>query len=313
MRLPSPRLASAFAKTHHATLYGPDQHIHGANEIHRVETGDLTFVDHPKYYRSTLESPASVILIDELPDGELPDGKTLLVHPRPFEAYDALVREVRPPYPLRQNPAHSASVHAAAIVEPGAVIGEKVVIGAHTRVEANAVIYGPCRIGERCRIGAGAVVGDLAFYFRGVDREAVELRHRSRRRWTTGGEVVIEDDVEIGPQCNIARGVSAVTRIGRGTKMDAHCMIAHGVEIGEDCLLAAQVGIAGKSRLGDRVVLYGQVGIAQNVDIGHDVVCLAKTGVSKALAAGGVYNGVPAQPARAYMRGVATLRRLARE
>ena len=312
MRLPRPLLASAFAKTHHAELHGPDQLIHGANEIHRVETGDLTFVDHAKYYKSTLASPASVILIDRLPEGGAPEGKTLLVRDRPFEAFDALVKEVRPPYSLRENPAQSASVHPSAIIEPGAVIGEKVVIGAHTRVEAGAVVYGPCRIGERCRIGANSVVGDLAFYFRGIDKEATELRKRSRRRWTTGGEVVIEDDVEIGPCCNVARCVTAVTRIGRGTKVDAHCMIAHGVEIGEDCLLAAQVGIAGNARLGDRCLVYGQVGIAQNCEIGDDVVLMAKAGVSKDLAGGRMYGGAPAQEARAHQRELVAVRRLGR-
>ena len=312
MRLPTPLLASAFAKTCRAELHGADQYIYGVNEIHRVETGDLTFVDHPKYYQKTLTSPASVVLIDRLPEGGAPVGKTLLVRADPFAAYDALVRETRPPYHLRENPAQSANVHASAIVEPGAVIGEKVVIGAHTRVEANAVVYGPCRIGERCRIGAGAVIGDLAFYFRGVNREASASRDRARRRWTTGGEVVIEDDVEIGPGCNVARGVSAVTRIGRGTKIDAHCMIAHGVEIGEDCLLAAQVGIAGKSRLGDRCVVYGQVGIAQNCDIGDDAVLMAKAGVSKSLPGGAMYGGAPAQEAREHLRELAAVRRLGR-
>ena len=312
MRLPSPLLASAFAKTCNAALHGPDQHIHGVNEIHRVETGDLTFVDHPKYYRSTLNSAASVVLIDRLPDGELPAGKTLLVRADPFAAYDALVRQTRPPYTLSSAMAQSASVHSSAIIEPGAVIGEKVVIGAHTVVEAGAVLYGPCRIGERCRIGANAVIGDKAFYFRGVNREAVELRHRARRRWTTGGEVVIEDDVEIGPLCNVARGVSATTRIGRGTKIDAACMIAHGVEIGEDCLLAAHVGIAGKARIGDRVILYGETGIAQNVEIGDDAVCLARTGVSKSIPGGKTYNGNPVQEARAWLKEQAAVRRLAR-
>ena len=312
MRLPAPLLASAFAKTCGAVVHGPDQHIHGVNEIHRVEPGDLTFVDHPKYYRSTLASAASVVLIDRLPEGGAPSGKTLLVRANPFAAYDALVREHRPPYVLHQALATSASVHPAAVVEPGAVIGERVVIGAHTRVEANAVIYGPCRIGERCRIGAGTVIGDLAFYFRGVDREATDSRQRARRRWTTGGDVVIEDDVEIGPLCNVARGVSSTTHIGRGTKIDAACMIAHGVVIGEDCLLAAQVGIAGKVRLGDRVVLYGGVGIVQNVAIGDDAVCLGRTGISKDLPGGRVYSGAPAQENREYLRDLAALRRLGR-
>ncbi len=312
MRLSSPLLASAFAKTCGAELHGTDQYIHGINEIHRVEVGDLTFVDHPKYYRTTLASAASVILIDRLPDAELPSGKTLLVRPDPFQAYDALVREHRPPYHLHQTVSLSASIHPSAIIEPGAIIGDKVVIGAHTRVEANAVIYGPCRIGERCRIGANTVIGDLAFYYRNIDHNATDSRLRSRRRWTTGGDVLIEDDVEIGPICNVARGVSSTTRIGRGTKIDAACMIAHGVNIGEDCLLAAHVGLAGKVTIGNRVVLYGETGVAQNVSIADDVVCLARTGVSKDLGPGKVYNGNPAQENLAYLKEIALVRRLAR-
>ena len=312
MRLPTPVLASAFAKTCHADLHGEDRHIHGVNEIHRVEPGDLTFVDHPKYYRKTLDSKATVILIDRLPEGGAPFGKTLLVHPDPFVAYDALVRSYRPPYVLHETIAQSANIHPSAVIEPGAVVGDKVVIGANTRVEANAVIYGPCRIGERCRIGAGAIVGDLAFYFRNVDKSATDSRSRARRRWTTGGDVLIEDDVEIGPLCNVARGVSSTTRIGRGTKIDAACMIAHGVIIGEDCLLAAHVGIAGKCKIGDRVILYGQTGIAQNVEIGDDAVCLARTGVSKSIPGGKTYNGNPAQEARDWLKEVATVRRLSR-
>ena len=314
MRLPAPLLASAFAKTCGAELVGSDQYIHGVNEIHRVEPGDLTFVDHPKYYASTLASAASVVLIDRLPEGGAPKEKTLLVHPEPFAPYDALVREHRPPYVLNEVIARSASVHASAVVEPGAVIGPKVTVGAHSRIEAGAVVYGPCRIGSHCRVGAGTVVGDLAFYFRGVPGvEAPEAeRERGRRRWTTGGDVVLEDYVELGPNCVVARGVSAVTRIGRGTKVDAGCMIAHGVEIGRDCLLAAQVGIAGKARIGDGCVLYGQAGVAQNVVIGPGAVISAKAGVSKDLAGGVTYFGAPAEPIRGWMKREAVLRRLGR-
>ena len=312
MRLPAPLLASAFAKTCDAELVGPDQHIHGVNEIHRVAPGDLTFVDHPKYYRSSLASAASVVLIDRLPDAaDVPAGKTLLVHPRPFDPYDALVRVHRPPYVLSEPVARSANVHPAAVVEPGAVLGPKVTVGAYSRIEANAVVYGPTRIGAHCRVGAGSVVGDLAFYFRGVAHDD-DGASRGRARWTTGGEVVLEDRVELGPNCVVARGVSSVTRIGAGTKVDAGCMIAHGVEIGRDCLLAAQVGIAGKARIGDGCTLYGQAGIAQNVTIGPGAVVSAKAGVSKDLPGGVTYFGAPAEPLRSYLRKEATLRRLAR-
>ncbi len=300
MQLHEPLLASALAARTGARLLGEDQPIRGVNEIHRVEAGDLTFVDHPKYYANALRSRASVILIDQ--EQEPPSGKTLLVAPEPFAIYDALVREHRPPYTLIATIDRSADVHGSAIVEPGAIIGPKVTVGAYTRVQANAVVYGPARIGAHVLIGAGTVVGDLAFYFR---REAGAFR-----RWTTGGNVVIEDHVEIGPQCNIARGVGSTTRIGAGTKVDAQCHIGHGTRIGKNCLLAAQVGISGKVTLEDGVVLYGQVGVGQNVTIGAGAVVLGRGGVTKSLPGGKTYNGNPAQEARTWLRELAALRRL---
>ena len=299
MRLSSPLLASAFAKTCGATLVGPDQYFYGVNEIHNVETGDLTFVDHHKYYLSTLKSSARVILINKLPDEDVlkivqqSEPKTILVHPNPFEAYDNLVKQERTPYTLNETIALSSNIHPSAIIEPGAVIGPKVVIGAHTVVEANAVVYGPARIGKRCRIGASTVIGDKAFYFR---NNAGEFS-----RWTTGGDVVIEDNVEIGPMCNIARGVSAATTIGEGSKLDAQVMIGHDTVVGKHCLFAAQVGIAGNVTVEDHVILYGQVGVAQNVTIGAKAVVLARGGISKDLAGGITYNGNPAQPAREWL------------
>lgn len=314
MRLPEPLLASAFAAACGAERVGPDQHLHGVNEVHHAGPGDLTFVDHAKYYRATLEGAASVVLIDALPAGyaaytaaaEGRPAKTLLVHPRPFAAYDALVREHRPPYALTERISRSASVHASAIVEPGAVIGPRVVVAAHARIEAGAVVYGPARIGERCRVGANCVLGDRAFYF----RAAAEDPERGRRRWTTGGDLVLEDDVELGPGCVVARGVSATTRLGRGTKVDAGCVIAHDVTVGRDCLLAAQVGIAGNAVIGDGCVLYGQAGVAHNVRIGAGAVVSAKSGVSKDLPGGQTYFGAPALPLRAWMRREAAVRRL---
>ena len=300
MRLSSPLLASAFAKTCHAELLGEDQYFHGVNEIHMVQPGDLTFVDHPKYYRSTLQSAASVILIDKVPEQGCPPGKALLLRANPYEAYDYLIREQRPPYSLRENIAASAHIHPAAIVEPGAIVGPKVSIGAYTRVEAGAVIYGPTRIGEHCRIGAGSIIGDLAFYFRGIGE-------RGRPRWTSGGEVIIEDFVELGPLCNVAKCVSASTVIGRGTKIDAQCMIAHGVRIGKDCLFAAQVGIAGNCVIEDRVILYGQVGVAQNIHIGEGALVQAQTGVMKNIPAGEVWSGYPARTAREWLKANAFL------
>ncbi len=309
MRLPSPLLASAFAKTCGAELHGPDQHFHGVNEIHNVEAGDLTFVDHPKYYISTLRSAASVILIDKQPSAEQlqevsASAKTLLVHPEPFAVYDALVKQHRPVQVLNERIAVNTNIHPSAVIEPGAVVGPRVTIGAHTIVQAGAVIIGPARIGAHCAIGANTVIGDKAFYFRKTQG--------TYTRWTSGGEVVIDDWVEIGPNCCIARGVSSETRIGEGSKLDAAIMVGHDTKIGKHCLFAAQVGIAGNVTIGDGVLVYGQVGIAQNVTIGDGAMLHAKCGVSKNLPGGQAYNGSPAQPAALHYREKAAVRRLGR-
>ena len=317
MRLPSPISSTEIAQRSGAEHHGPEAVVHGLNEIHRVQTGDLTFVDHPKYYRKTLSSAASVVLINRLPDdlASLTEGQTptLLIHPRPFDVYDDLVREYRPPYVLSATVAPSAVVHPSAVLEPGVVLGPNVYVGARSVIGANAVVYGPTKIGSNARIGAGCIIGELAFYFQTRSQPADQTDRPLRRRWATGGEVSIGNHADIGAQCVVARGVSSTTRIGDGCKLDAACMIGHGAVLGRDCLLAAHVGMAGKSSLGERVVLYGQTGVAQNCHVGDDAVCLGRTGVSKSIPGGKVYNGYPVQEAREWLHDIARLRRMARE
>jgi UDP-3-O-[3-hydroxymyristoyl] glucosamine N-acyltransferase len=304
MKLATPITAAALADRLGAELLGDGQLlITGINEIHHVENGDLSFVDHPKYYGKALASAASVILIDSQRD--CPAGKALLVIREPFAAYNNLVWEERPLRRTRESIDPSASIGAGTYVEPGAIIGADVVIGERCIIGANAVIGEGVSIGNEVVVGPGAVIGGEAFYFKGGEDGFTP--------WRSGGSVRLEDRVEIGPNCTVARGVSSTTTIGRGTKLDAQVQIGHDCRIGEHCLLAAQVGIAGNTTIGNRCVFQGQVGVAQNLVIGDRCIVLAKSGVSKNLEGGREYFGYPAQEARTAFKDLAVLRRLRKE
>lgn len=288
----------------------------GINEIHHVKKGDITFSDVQKYFDKALKSNASIIILNEKVES-VPEGKAVLVHPQPFEAYDSIVRTQRPFMPLSEatragsiNVADSAVVHESVVLEPNVVIGNHVRIGVGCYIQANAVIHDFTIIGKNVQIGAGALIGTDAFYFKkNADSKDSESTVRYKK-WRSGGRVVIEDGVDIGAGCTINKGVSSDTIIGSGTKLDAQVHIGHDVKIGKNCLLAAQVGIGGNSIIEDEVVLYGQVGVAQNVRIGKNAIVSAKSGVSKDLEGGKAYFGIPAQEAKDAYKDLANLRQL---
>ena len=288
----------------------------GINEIHHVKKGDITFSDVQKYFDKALKSNATIIILNEKVES-VPEGKAVLVHPQPFEAYDSIVRTQRPFMPLSEatragsiNVADSAVVHESVVLEPNVVIGNHVRIGVGCYIQANAVIHDFTIIGKNVQIGAGALIGTDAFYFkRNGDIKEGDNTVRYKK-WRSGGRVVIEDGVDIGAGCTINKGVSSDTIIGSGTKIDAQVHIGHDVKIGKNCLLAAQVGIGGNSIIEDEVVLYGQVGVAQNVRIGKNALVSAKSGVSKDLEGGKAYFGIPAQEAKDAYKDLANLRQL---
>ena len=273
----------------------------GINEIHHVKAGDITFSDVKKYFEKALNSAATFVILNEKPDS-IPEGKVVLIHPQPFEAYDSLVRHQRPFDPLSIEVADSAAIHPNVILEPNVVIGNHVRIGSGSYIQANAVIHDFTVIGKNVTIGAGALIGTDAFYFK--------RNTEGYKKWRSGGRVVIEDNVDIGAGCTINKGVSSDTIIGEGTKIDCQVHIGHDAQIGKNCLIAAQVGISGNTVVEDEVVIYGQVGVAQNLKIGKKAVILAKSGVSKDLAGDKTYFGYPAQEVREAYKELAILRQL---
>jgi UDP-3-O-[3-hydroxymyristoyl] glucosamine N-acyltransferase len=278
----------------------PDNVVYGINEIHKVVAGDLTFVDHEKYYSKSINSAATIILIDK--EVDCPEGKTLLVGENPFQTYNTLVLEHRPLEPQINRIAETAIIHPSAVIEAGAVIGHYCVIGQDAYVGANAVIGEFTVIGNRSVVQAGAIIGSDAFYYKKTKE--------GFKKWRSGGRVIIFEDVEIGAGCTINKGVSGDTIIGDGTKIDCLVHIGHGVVLGKHCLLAGQVGIGGKTIVGNHVTMYGKVGVAQNIIIEDGVTLLAGSGVGKNLEAGKTYFGSPCEEAKMKMREMVALRQL---
>lgn len=297
----SPLSVSELAVRFQLTLIGDDTLMAtGINEIHKVRPGDITFVDIPKYYDKSLQSAATVILINQ--HVPCPEGKVLLVADDPFSIYNQLVWEHRPMRFLQTDRGENVHIGQGTQIDHGVHIGHDVQIGDDCYIQPGVYIGDNTKIGHRVNIQAGALIGTDAFYYKKING----VFHK----WRSGGRVILEDDVEIGAGSTVNRGVSGETILGKGTKLDAQVHIGHGVVIGSHCLIAAQTGIGGKTVIGDRCIIYGQVGIAQNLTIGSDSVILAKSGVSKNLPGGETYFGYPADVARDKFKEIAFVRQI---
>lgn len=277
--------------------------VTGLNEIHKVETGDIVFVDHPKYYDKCINSAATFIIINKKTD--CPEGKALLVVDTPFDAYIKLVRHFRPFTPSSKPISDTAVIGKSSVVFPNVFIGNNVTIGENCIIHPNVSVYDNAVIGNNVVIHAGTTIGSDAFYFNTKkDREVWYKKMESC------GRVVIEDDVEIGAGCTIDRGVSGDTIIGRGTKFDNMVHIGHDTVIGKNCLFAAQVGVAGATTIGNGVVLWGQVGVSKTLTIGDNAVVYAQSGVPASIEANKIYFGSPVEEASIKKRELVLLKRL---
>lgn len=305
MRFPSPVAITWIAELIHAKLLGnTTAAATGINEIHRVEAGDLAFVDHPKYYNKCLQSAASFIIINT-GAVEIPEGKALLVVDQPFDAYTKIADHFRPFVPANKPISDSAMIGTGTYIAPNVFIGHEVSIGQNCRIQPGVTILDHCIIGDNVVIQSGTVIGSDAFYYNTKkDREVWYKRMQSC------GRVIIENDVEIGAGCTIDRGVSHDTLIGRGTKIDNLVHIGHDTVVGRNCLFAAQVGIAGAVTIEDGVVLWGQVGVSKTLTIGKNTVVYAQSGVPASLEAGKVYFGSPVDEASRKMKELVWIKRI---
>jgi len=275
----------------------------GINEIHKVETGDIVFVDHPKYYETCIHSAATIILINK--ETDVPEWKTLLIVKEPFEAYLKLVAHFRPFNPSMKMISDSSTIGEETIIMPGAYIGNNVRIGKRCIIYPNATILDHCIIGDNVIVQAGSVIGSDAFYYNKKTDRSLHYK-----RMTSCGRVVIGESVEIGAGCTIDRGVSGDTVIGAGTKIDNLVHIGHDTVVGKNCLFAAQVGIAGATTIEDEVTLWGQVGVSKTLTVGKGAVLYAQSGVPASLEGGKNYFGSPAVEAKEKMKELVWIKRI---
>jgi UDP-3-O-[3-hydroxymyristoyl] glucosamine N-acyltransferase len=275
----------------------------GINEIHKVEKGDIVFVDHPKYYDTCINSAATIIIINK--KTEYPQGKTLLIVGDPFEAYLKLVNHFRPFTPSSKSISDSASIGQNTVIMPNAFIGNHVIIGNDCIIHPNVTILDHCMIGNNVIIQAGTVIGSDAFYYNKKTNRDIHYKKMS-----SCGRAVIEDFVEIGANCTIDRGVSGDTVIGAGTKIDNLVHIGHDTEVGKNCLFAGQVGIAGATKIEDNVILWGQVGVSKTLTIGKGATVYAQSGVKDSIDGGKVYFGSPVEDAREKMKEFVWIKRI---
>lgn len=304
MKLDQPVSVQWLAEFTGAKLIGDAvQEATGINEIHKVQPGDISFVDFEKYYEKCLNSAATIIIINK--EVACPAGKTLLVTDDPFSAYVKLVKRFRPFEPSRQMISDSAAIGEGTHIQPGVFVGNHVTIGRDCIIHPNVTIYDHSVIGNNVIIHSGTVIGADAFYFKRRKERTTQYD-----KLESCGRVVIHDDVEIGACCTIDKGVSGDTIIGQGTKTDSHIHIGHGAVIGKNCLFAAQVGIGGKAIIEDEVILWGQVGVSKDLTIGKGAIVYAQSGVASSIEGGKVYFGSPVEEAREKMKELNYVKRI---
>lgn len=270
------------------------------NEIHVVESGDIVFVDHPKYYDKALRSKATIVLINK--EVDCPEGKALLISDDPFRDFNNLTRFFQPFVPSNHAISVSAKIGKNTVIQPNVFIGNSVQIGDNCIIHSNVSIYDNCIIGDNVTVHAGSILGADAFYYK--------KRAAGFDKLISGGRVVVKDNVDIGALCTIDRGVTGDTTIGKGTKLDNQVHVGHDTVIGEKCLIASQTGIAGCVIIEDEVTLWGQVGTNSGITIGKNAVIMGQTGVTKSVAGGKSYFGTPVEESREKLKQLAYIKKI---
>lgn len=301
MKFPQQHTLKQIATIISARFIGdPNFPVDGMNEIHVVTSGDIVFVDHPKYYDKALNSAATVILINkEVP---CPEGKALLISEDPFTDFNKLTEYFRPFQTVSGPISETSKIGKNTIVQPNVFIGNNVHIGDNCLIHSNVSIYDNAIIGNNVIIHAGTVLGADAFYYK--------TRPTGFDKLKSGGRVVIDDNVEIGACCTIDKGVTGDTFIGEGTKLDNLIQVGHDTIIGKNCLIASQVGIAGCVVIEDNVTVWGQVGMRSGIVVRKGCVLMGKAGITKSTKENTIYTGNPAMEARLKLKEYAAVRKL---
>ena len=311
----------------HGEVVGdPDVKVSNQSKIEEGQPGTLTFLANPKYTPHIYDTRASIVLVNRSFEPEAPVAATLI---KVDDAYASiamllnLVEQARSQRTGREEPVFVSegvelpeAYYLGAFayigrgvrlgnnvkIYPQAYVGDNVVLGDNVTLYPGVKVYHDCIIGNNCTIHAGAVIGADGFGF----APAADGYHKIAQI----GNVILEDDVEIGANTTIDRATMGSTIIRRGVKLDNLVQIAHNVEVGSHTVMAAQVGIAGSTKVGERCMFGGQVGVAGHISVGDRVNIGAQSGIPNSVAADQNVLGYPAQPARDFARQTVMLKKL---
>lgn len=283
--------------------------ISGINNLSNAKEGEISFILDHKNIKDTLMSFASAFIVQK----EIKEIKKPQIITNNVKLSYAKILH------LFQSPLERKGIHPTAVISKSATVGEDVSIGAHcyigegakieskviiypgvyigkgvnispdTIIYPNTVIQDNCLIGKNVIIHSGVVIGSDGFGF-------VKDEDNHHFKIPQVGQVIIEDEVEIGANTCIDRASFGLTKIGRGTKIDNLVQIGHNVIIGEDCIIVSQVGISGSVNIGNRCILAGQAGVKDHITIGDDSIILGRAGVLKDVPPSSIYYGMPAGP-----------------
>ena len=305
--------------------------VHTFAKIEEGIPGALSFLSNPKYTPYIYETQSSIVLVnkDFVPEHEI---KATLI--KVDNAYDSLAKllnlyeQSKPKLKGIDSLAYiapTAQIGKDVYIAPFAYVGENAVVGDNTMIYphatvgegarigndcilyANVTVYHDCRVGNHCILHSGCVIGADGFGF-------APLPDGSYKKIEHTGNVIIEDDVEIGANTTVDKSQMGSTVIRKGAKIDNLCQIAHNVEIGENTVMAAQTGIAGSTKIGKQCIIGGQVGIAGHLTIADRTTLAAQTGVISSIKKEGeVLLGSPALPHKQFLRAYAVFRRNGKE
>lgn len=306
----------------------PTETIHGVSKIEDGKPGTLAFLANPKYTKYIYSTQASVVLVNNSFVAESPIAATLIKVADAYRAIAQLLEMYEQLQPQKTGIEQPSFIHPTAKIGefayigafayvgensilgnnvkiyPQAYIGDNVTIGDNTIIYAGVKIYKQCKVGADCIIHAGAVIGSDGFGFAPDENNVY-------KKIPQIGNVVIEDNVEIGANTTIDRATMGSTTIKKGAKLDNLVQLGHNVEVGENTVIVAQTGIAGSTKIGNAVTIGGQVGIAGHLSIADGVKIGAQAGLGSTITEeGALLMGSPAFDLRTFQRAHVVFKKL---
>ena len=295
-------------------------------KIEEGKKGAISFLSNMKYLHYRYDTESSIVLVDDAVKLERQTKATLIRVKNAYEAVAKLLQLYQSMQPKKKGIDSLAYIHPTAkvgkdcyigpfvaigpevvigdgcVLHPHVTIGEKASVGDNTEIYSNAVVYHHCKVGNNCVLHAGCVIGADGFGF-APNAEGYDKIPQI-------GNVVIEDNVEIGANTCVDRSTMGSTVVHKGVKLDNLVQVAHNCEVGENTVMSAQVGIAGSTKIGAWCMLGGQVGIAGHISIGDKTFLGAQSGVPGNIKGDQTLIGTPPMEPKAYFRSQAVFRRL---